>query len=739
MAKGPTKTMWKRMFCLMLAVVILGFGTASVRLVELMMVEGGELSKKAAAQQLSNTTLAAKRGTIYDRNKNILATSATVWTVYLTPKDIETDEEARLIANGLAEILELDAEAVYKQTQKNTAYEKVKQRVEEPVAEKVRAFIKENSLGSIVGLDEANKRYYPNNNLASTVLGFVGDDNQGLNGVEYQYDKVLEGTPGKVVASKNARGSAMPYSYETMVEAKQGNSLVLTIDEYIQHYAEKYLEEAVAANNCTNRGCCVVINVNTGEILAMTTKPDFDPNAPFTLYDKTAQQRVDSLEGDEKKAALAEERQLQWRNKAVADTYEPGSVFKIVTGSAALEENKVNPNSSFYCPGYIVVAGTRYKCARHEGHGSQKLINIFENSCNPGFIEIGQRLGANLFFKYFKAYGFTELTGIDLPGESMGIYYNEDKLGPVELASESFGQTFRITPIQLITAMCTAVNGGYYVKPHVVKQILDEDGNIVENIEPVRKRQVISKATSDLMREMLQSVVSNGGGKNAYVAGYRVGGKTGTSQKIDQKDENGNVKNVIGSFCGFAPADDPEIACIVILDEPHVPVTFGGTIAAPVAGDIMAEALPYLGIEPQYTEAELAKLSIKTPNLIGKSQSEAQTALQAEQLKCRVVGSGEAVVRQVPAAGQAIPSGGTVVVYLSEDTSQKMVTVPNLTGMTLAQVNAAAASSGINVSLSGILRDSSGAVSYRQSIAEGQKVESGTIVTVDFRYNDNTE
>ena len=739
MAKGPTKTMWKRMFALMMIVILLGFGTASVRLVDLMLVEGAELSQKAADQQLSNTTLPAERGTIYDRNMQVLATSATVWTVYITPKDIETEEDARKIADGLAEILELDSETIYQQTQKNTAYEKVKQRVESEMADQVRQFISDNKYGSIIGLDETSKRYYPNNNLASTILGFVGDDNQGLNGIEYQYNSELEGVPGKMVASKNARGSAMPFQYKTMIEAKQGNSLVLTIDEYIQHYAEKYLEEAVIANNCTNRGCVIVMDVNTGEILAMATKPDFDPNDPFTIYDTAAQQRIESLQGEERTAALAEERQLQWRNKAVADTYEPGSVFKTVTGSAALEENKVNLDSTFYCPGYIVVAGTRYRCHKHEGHGSQKLTNIFENSCNPGFIEISQRLGANLFYKYFSAFGFTKLTGIDLPGEAMGIYYTEDKLGPVELASESFGQTFRITPIQLISAVCTVANGGYSVQPHVVKQIVDADGNIVENIEPVKEKQVISQETSDLMNQMLESVVANGGGKNAYVAGYRIAGKTGTSQKVDKKDESGNITDVIASFCGYAPANDPQVAVIVILDEPHVPVTYGGTIAAPVAGDIFAEVLPYLGIEPQYTEAEAANLSMQTPNVVGKTPAEAKNIIEQEDLECTVVGDGEAVVRQVPAAGQIIPSGGKVVLYTTAEDSQSMTTVPNLVGMTVAQATAAAANSNINIDIQGLSRETTGAISYQQSIAAGEKVEAGTIVTVDFRYNDNTE
>lgn len=739
MAKGPTKLMWKRMFALMLIVVVLGFGTASVRLVDLMLVQGGELSLKASNQQLSNTTIAAERGTIYDCNKNVLATSATVWTVYITPKDIETDEEAGLIADGLSEILELDRETVYKQTQRNTAYEKVKQRVEENVANEVRAFIQDNKLGSIVGLDETTKRYYPNGSLASTVLGFVGDDNQGLYGIEYQYDTQLQGVPGKVVASKNARGSDMPFNYETMVEAQQGNSLVLTIDEYIQYCAEKYLDTAVISNNCTNRGCVIVMDIKTGGILAMATKPDFDPNEPFVLADSAAQARVDALEGEERSQQLSLERQQQWRNKAVSDTYEPGSVFKIVTGSAALEENKVSVDSTFDCNGSIVIAGTRYKCHKAGGHGHQNLTNAFENSCNPAFIEISQRLGVSLFYKYFKAYGMTQLTGIDLPGEAAAIYHAEENMGPVQLASEGFGQTFRITPIQLITAMATCANGGSYIKPHVVSQILDADGNIVQNIDPVVERQVISSQTSATMREMLESVVSNGGGKNAYVAGYRVAGKTGTSQKIDQKDESGNVTDVIASFCGFAPADDPQVAVLVMLDEPHVPITYGGTIAAPVAGQIFGDILPYMGIEPQYTEDEYASLDTATPNVVGDAVAQAQSTLNEKQLKSKVVGSGDTVVRQVPVAGQTVPKNCTVVLYTSETDTPAMSTVPDFNGMTVSQVNTAAAAAGVNVSMSGISLSSSGAACYQQSVAAGEQVESGTVVTVQFRYQGSTD
>ena len=504
----PGQEMWKRMLCVLLTVVILGVGTSCISLFNIMVINGNKYSTLAAKQQLTTTTIEAKRGTIYDCNGNILATSATVWTVYIAPQDITDDKEARLIADGLAEILDIDAEEIYQKAKKNTAYERIVKRVEEKTAAKVRAFISEHELGSVVGLDEANKRYYPNGSLASVVLGFVGDDNQGLEGIEYQYDSLLKGVPGKVVSSKNARGSDMPFNYETMVEAQQGNSLTLTLDSFVQYCVEKHLEEAIDVNAATNRGCAIVMNVNTGAIIGMATKPDYDPNTPFTV---TNEYMLDMLENYKSKdPALTEEEAYnkalreQWRNKAIADIYDPGSVFKTVTGSAAEEEGLVNSQSGFNCPGYIVIAGTRYKCHNTDGHGHQNLSNIYENSCNPAFIEIGQRLGVKKFYQYFKAYGLTQKTGIDLPGEANSIYYTDQNMGPVELASESFGQTFQVSPIQMITAVCAVANGGYLVKPHVLKEVTDGAGRIVQTEDKSVIRQVISNQTSKHMCEMLR-------------------------------------------------------------------------------------------------------------------------------------------------------------------------------------------------------------------------------------------
>lgn len=741
MTEGSTTSMRVRMFAIICVIVLVFFGAASVNLVNIMIVNGEEYKSKAAAQQLSDTTLSAKRGDIYDCNYEVLATSATAWTVYITPQDIETDEERKTIASGLSEILELDYETVYKQTQKKTYYEKIKSRIEKTAADKVRAFISEHKLGSIVGLDETTKRYYPNSSLASTVLGFVGTDNQGLSGLESYYDENLSGTDGRVRAAKNARGADMPFSYEKIVEAQTGNSLVLTIDKYIQYVAEKYLEKAVEENNVTNRGCVIAMDPNTGGVLAMAIKPDFDPNTPFQITDeKTLAALAELKETDEDayNEAFNKAQKEQWRNKAISDTYEPGSVFKIVTGSAALEEGVVFLSNSFSCPGYIVIAGTRYSCHKHAGHGTQSLGAAFANSCNPAFIQIGQTLGVKPFFKYFQSYGFTERTGIDLPGETSPIagvtYHDGSTMSNIDLASESFGQGFNVTPIQLITAISAAVNGGYLVQPHVVSKIVDADNNTIKNYDTQQKRQVISTETSELICTLLESVVSEGSGKNAYVPGYSVGGKTGTSQKLSSEDLSARI----ASFCGFAPTDDPQIVVLVVLDEPHAPVIYGGTIAAPVAGSILSEVLPYMGVEPAYNEEEISSLSVSTPDVTGKSLDDAKETIAANGLTVRVVGDGDTVQRQVPSSGQPISKSGTVVVYTGTDEAV-MAEVPDFTGKTVAQANALAAEYKLNIKFSGYSLSASNVVAYSQSIAYGDKVEIGSVVTVSFRTSDGSD
>ena len=735
MGYGSTRSMRQRALSIVLFITVFLFGASGINLMKYMLFDSSFYQKKATMQQLQDTEISAKRGDIYDRNMEVLATSATAYTVYITPQDIKDDDTAKLLAKGLSELLDVEYDKVYSATKKTTYYEKIKTKVDQALANKVRTFISENKLGAIVGLDEGSKRYYPNDNLASTILGFVGADNQGLNGLESYYDDMLKGVPGRVIAAKNATGADMPFSYEKVVDAQTGNSLVLTIDSYIQYVAEKYLEEAVSQYSCNERGCVIVMDPKTGEIYAMATKPDYNPNTPFTIYDAKTAEAIEGLTGDERTKAISDAQQKQWRNKAICDTYEPGSVFKIVTGSAAYEESKISKNSTFNCSGKINIAGTTYNCHKHSGHGHQNLAGAFQNSCNPAFIQIGQMLGTELFFKYFQAYGLTEKTGIDLPGEASTVagvsYHDISTMSIVDLASESFGQGFNVTPIQLATAVCASVNGGYLVKPHVVKKVVDSEGNTVKKIEKTVKRQVISAETSKAICSFLEGVVTEGSGKNSYVAGYRVGGKTGTSQKLAQSNADG-VKRLVASFCGVAPCDEAQLVCLVVLDEPNAPVVYGGTLAAPVAGKIFADVLPYLGVEAIYTEEELKNIDIAVPSAVGKQIEEAKRLFESSGISVKTVGNGEKVVRQLPSAGHLISRGGTVVLY-TDDIENTKVTVPDFSGYSISGANSLASQHQLNIILSGVTGENSGATAYSQSIAPGEKVDMGTIITVSFR------
>ena len=736
MAQKANKMMLKRILIIMLTMVIAFVSVTSVRLVQIMIIDGDKMQSLASEQQLYDTLVSAPRGDIYDSKMNLLAKSDTAYTVYIMPNSIKQLKESErnrvkeTIAKGFSEIFSLDYETAYSYTEKETYYVTVKKRVDKEVADKVRSFITENSgLGKYIGVDETTKRYYPNENLASVVLGFVGDENQGLSGLESYYNTALTGVAGRVVAAKNAHGADMPFSYQVVEEAKQGNSLVLTLDSYIQHVAEKYLEQAVEANKATGRGACIVMNVNTGAILGMAVKGDFDPNSPFTLSDED-----EALLADESSTYTRNELlNRQWRNKAVADTYEPGSVFKIITASMALEENLTTLNHTYNCGYSIYVAGQVYHCHKYGGHGTLTFKQAMVNSCNPVFITVGQLLGVSTFSKYFEAFGFTKKTGIDLPGESSPVYHKEVNMGPTELASSSFGQTFNVTPIQLITAASAAVNGGYLLQPYIVGKVIDSDGNIVSTTQKTVKRQVISKSTSEKIREMLSAVVTDGGARNAYVAGYSIGGKTGTSEKVAQQISSGE-RAYIASFCGFAPMDNPEIAVLVMIDEPRGDSHFGSAVAAPVAAEIFKEILPYLGYEPQYTEEELQNLAVKIPNVVGKTASQAQAELSSAGLNITVVGNGETVLKQLPTYGETLSRDGTVIVYTDNSSdAQTTAIVPNFSGMTPDEANSAATRVGLNVRFSGNSTSGTSNKAYDQSIAEGSEVTVGTTVTVYFR------
>ena len=729
------KSLVVRMMIIVSVITFVFFGVTSMHMFQIMILDGDFYKEKAAAQQLQDTVLDAKRGDIYDKNMEVIATSATAYNVYVTPSDIKTDEERQIIASGLSEILGLEYENVLEKIKTNQYYVKIQSKIEEQVATKVRKFISENELGSIVGLDETSKRYYPNENMASNVIGFVGTDNQGLAGIESYYNDILSGVPGRVVATKNAQGADTPLSYEKVVDAQSGNSLVLSIDKYVQNVTEKYLSQAIEENKVVNKGCAIVMDPNTGEILAMSTMPDYNLNDPFTIADESVKKEIEKLESEEKSTAISNAQQAQWRNKAISDTYEPGSVFKIVTGSAALEEGTVALNSSFSCPGYIVVADRKYSCSHTDGHGTQNLTQAFANSCNPAFIKIGQDLGVEKFYSYFESFGLTQKTGIDLPGETSPVagvtYHAGDTMSIVDLASESFGQGFNVTPIQMITAVCAAVNGGYLVQPKVVNKIINSEGNIVESKDTVVKRQIISENTSKTICSLLEGVVTYGTGKNAYVTGYSVGGKTGTSEKLSSGEGC-----YVASFCGFSSVENPQVVVLVMLDTPTGGNYYGGTIAAPVVGQILSDILPYIGAQTEYSdETEKQKTS---PNTIGNKVDDAINTITNMGLSYKVYGDGEEVERQVPSPGQSIDDEGVVVLY-TDSSKSNMVTVPDFSGETVSNANEIAASYNLNIKFSGNSLQKGNSVAYAQSIEPGEKVEEGTIITVYFKVLNGTD
>ncbi len=731
--------MTKRIFIIMLSVVIALTAISGYRLTEIMVVKGDFYQSKASKQQLYDSLITAPRGDILDRNGNVLATSAPAWTIYLTPnginklKNAEKAENLRqTLSEGLSGILEMEKDDIYEKSKKNSYYVTLKKKVDKETTDKVRQFIADNEkleLTQYIGIDETTKRYYPNDTLASTVIGFVGDDDQGLAGIESYYNNKLTGMAGRVVAAKNGAGIDMTFTYQQMESAKKGSTLVLTIDNYIQYVCEKYLDAAIDEYLVAERGAVVVMDVNTGAILANAVSGDFNPNSPFTLSETDTAKLNAVTDEDERSKLRSELLNRQWRNKAVSDTYEPGSVFKIFTASTAIEENLVNKNSSFTCNYSINVAGQTYHCWKSGGHGTQNLMQAISNSCNPAFITIGQLIGVQTFSKYFNAFGLNTKTGIDLPGEASSTYHKEEKMGATELSSSSFGQTFNITPIQTLTIAAAAVNGGYIVQPHVVSEIRDSENKVTETISTDYKRQVISNETSSVMRELLEFVVNNGA-KNAVVPGYRVGGKTGTSQKVTKILQTGDKGLYIGSYVGLAPIDNPQIAVLVMLDEPKGEKYYGGAICAPVGSKIMSDVLPYLGFEPQYTEEQLKKLAVTVPETVGDDITTAKGKITTSKLTYRVVGAGTAVTRQLPEAGSRVYNGGTVILY-TDGTENENATVPNLVGLTATEANTAAVSAGLNIEFSGNTT-SSGLKAYKQSIAPGETVPAGTIVTVYF-------
>lgn len=718
---------------LIMAVVIIFLMTTTVaRVFYLTIVRGEELSEKAETQQLKDTEITAMRGTIYDSNGNVLAQSASVWNVFIDPLNIK-DKQRDLIVDEFANLFGYDADEkkeFYDRTTHQNHYELVEKKVENNIKEKLSKFVSKNELGGCIGTEQTTKRYYPYGTLASSVIGFTGADDQGLSGIESYYDEQLTGTNGRIITAKDAKSNNIANDYETSIAATDGDSIVLTINQTIQYYLEKGLRETM--NEYQAKGAYgVVMNCNTGAVLAMSSLPDYDCNEPYKLTyskdkkaikklsDKTAKQEAES-------AAV----QNQWRNFTVSDTYVPGSVFKTFVASAALEENVVNLNTTYNCTGSIQVDKYKMKCHYHPGHGTQTLTQGLENSCNPFFITIGQKLGVHNYFKYFDAFGFTQKTNIDLPGEASPQYYKEDQYGIVELSSASFGQTNSLTPIQVCTGLCAIANGGKLLQPYLVSSIVDANGKTVKKTQTKEIRQVISADTSEKVRKMMKSVVDNGTGKNGYVAGYSVGGKTGTSTKLGES-KNGEGDKYIVSFGAIAPSDDPEIAMLIIVDEPNQDLG-GGALCAPIAAQVTQEAMNVLGIEPKYNDSEMKDLSKQTPNVVGKSLDEAKKTLEENNLNFVVVGDDSTVTRQCPSGADTIPNGGTVYLY-TDDSEKQTVNVPNFNGLTVNEAKDLASSSNLNIQIAGNSMSSGTVVAYRQSEETQAKVEKGTVVTVTFK------
>ncbi len=712
-------------------------------LVKVQLVDNEKYKDKAFLQYTTELSINPKRGTIYDRNMKALAVSATVENIIVAPREIE-EEMIEPIAQFLSQTLELDKDTVLAKLKKrDSMYQIIKKQVEKETADKIRVFMSENNLSNGIHFEDNTKRYYPDGNFASHVLGFTNSDNVGAYGIEAKYENYLKGVPGKVITAQNAKVKDMPFEYESYIGAENGTNLVLTIDWSIQYFLEKNLEAALEDTNAQNRVFGIVMDVNTAEILAIATKPDFDPNDPYTL-DARSQKKLDEFQGteEEKKTYYKELLEELWKNKAVTEIYEPGSTFKLVTSAIALEENLVKAGDGFYCPGHKTVAGKVIHCHKVSGHGSETFAQGLQNSCNPVFMTLAERIGKYKFYEYFKAFGMTERTNIDLPGEASSIYHTDIKgFNDVELAVYSFGQTFKVTPLQLMRAASAVANGGYLLQPHIVKELVDDDGNVIESYDTKVVRQVISENTSKQIMQILADGINVGSTKNAYVKGYSVAAKTGTSQKRDKVNPKTGEKDLmIGSCIAFAPANDPQIAVLIAIDEPSNGQYYGGVIAAPVVSAVLTDVLPYLNIPPELTDAEKESMGVCVSNYRNTTVADAKTKIEKDKLNYKVIGDGEVVIEQFPRDGTYVSSGGIVVLYTGSSVPQSNVTVPNVMNLSPSEANRKIINSGLNIKMNGTYQEGiGGAVSVSQLPEAGEKVQPGTVVTVTFKHLDGTD
>lgn len=769
------RTILRRTLVLMVLCGIVAFVPLIGTLYHLMITEHDYYNEKAIKNQTRSTNLTATRGVIYDANMNVLASSSTVETVFIDPNEIaeqmKQPENSNLldqIARGLGEILDVEPSFVYEQAaDKQYRYKVIKRKISEELADEVRAFISENSITGVY-LETDLKRYYPNSSLAAQALGFVSSDNNGSEGLEAYYNEELSGTAGKVVTSKGNYGSEMLYTYEKYYDASDGSSLITTIDSTVQAYVEKNLQNAIDKYDIKNGAFCIVMDVNTGEIKAMATLGSYDPNNYLEIYDDTTallleNERAAALALPEASAAyeaaietykqdVAAARMAQWRNRCVSDGYEPGSTFKLITLASALDSGAVTLNDSFYCGGQEKFTGREQilNCWKSAGHGAQSTAQALGNSCNIAFGHIGLRMGGDTFYDYLKSFGVMEKTGVDLPGEASGLFYERKYLndpanyGTSYLITSSFGQSFRITPMQLVRAVAAIVNGGYVLEPYIVSEVVDADGNTVEKNEKTVLRQVISQQTSETMRTLMEQVVTEGTASAARTPGYHVGGKTGTSEKLDEYDENGQqVKDKIVSFVGVAPIDDPKYVVLVALDTPaysensekytvHGMYISGGLMAAPTVRDIFLDILPYLGVEPDYGSEDIRGVNFTVPDVIGMDETEAGELLAEKTITYRVVGTGSVVTDQLPVAGSQVPGNSQIILYMGAEKQATRVEVPDFIGCSVADVNYLASNVGLYVQAKGTDRTDVYVLAAYQDIDPGTEVDRGTTITVEF-------
>lgn len=784
--KQSKRMVFRRSLVLMLVFGVGLFIPLLAQLWNIAIVHHDEYQAKATRQQLMDVTVSANRGDILDANGEVLAMSATVYNLILAPKDLVAsvsenkfkDEDGNLdeeaynaeiqrkrdeVVDGLCELMpDLDREDLERRMQKvNSQYEVLATQIEEADAKAIRTFIEEHKTSYYLYLTPDTKRYYPFASLASQVLGFVNSEG-GAYGLEAGYEDVLKGIPGRVVTGKTGENVEMYNSYSNYIDAINGYDLTLTLDATIQSYAEQMLEKGIEMYDVQNGGFCLAMDPNTGAVLAMASSPEFDPNNYSVVTDSFLQADIEAeipaiyqqlktenaakpadeqltdqeLQDKARSQATASARETQWRNRTIREPYEPGSTFKALVLAAALEEGVVSESDTFTCTGSVEIGGHTIHCSKRTGHGTQTLAEAVQNSCNPAFIAIGQRLGAEKFYEYFQAFGMTDFTGIDLPGEEKGINWGSD-MGITDLAVASFGQRFTVTPLQLVTGFSAVINGGSLYQPYVVQKVTDSSGTVVKETEPSLVRQVVSEQTSQRARTILETVVSQGGGKNAYQAGYRIGGKTGSAETL----EDGRT---IVSFMGFAPADDPKVIVLMAYDTPQEAspgssystsgdYISGGAMAAPRAGELIAQILDYMGVEKQYTTEESAAVIITTPKAVGYYLSDAISRVESKGLKYRTVGEGDVVTSQVPAANASIPGGSTVILYLGDAKPDEATTVPNVVGLGYEAAKNKLEAAGLFMrAVGGSTFYSEASKAQSQSVAAGESVAMGTIVDVQF-------